>query len=63
MNRRQRDLCESAAGALVGTYAQADLLILAEHLRSALRAFDAVTSRADVEAMLDALFARFCIGK
>jgi tRNA modification GTPase len=63
MNRRQRDLCESAAGALLGAHDQPDLLIVAEHLRGALRAFDAVTGRADVEAMLDALFARFCIGK
>jgi tRNA modification GTPase len=63
LNRRQRDLCTSAAGALIATYAETDPLLLAEHLRSALRAFDSITGRAGVEAMLDALFARFCIGK
>ncbi|MBL7373457.1 tRNA uridine-5-carboxymethylaminomethyl(34) synthesis GTPase MnmE, partial [Escherichia coli] len=42
---------------------ESDLLLIAEQLRSAMRAFDAITGRADVEAMLDALFGRFCIGK
>jgi tRNA modification GTPase len=63
LNRRQRDLCISAAVALREAAGQQNLLLFAEHLRSALRAFDAITGRADVEAMLDALFARFCIGK
>ena len=43
--------------------AQSDPLLLAEELRTARRAFDAVTGRAGVEDMLDALFGRFCNGK
>ena len=63
LNQRQRVLCASAAHALGAATCEDDLLLFAEHLRSARRAFDAVTGRADVEAMLDALFSRFCIGK
>lgn len=63
LNQRQRSLCASAAEALHHAALEQDLLLVAEHLRTARRAFDAVTGRADVEAMLDALFARFCIGK
>lgn len=63
LNQRQRGLCASAAASLREALEEHDLLLVAEHLRIARRAFDAVTGRADVEAMLDALFARFCIGK
>lgn len=63
LNRRQRDLAGAAEQALERAAMQHDLLLLAEELRSARRAFDAITGRAGVEAMLDALFARFCIGK
>ena len=63
LNRRQRDLCALAARAVREAVDEPDLLLVAEHFRSARQAFDAVTGRADVEAMLDALFARFCIGK
>jgi tRNA modification GTPase len=63
LNQRQRALCASASEALRAAAAEPELLLAAEHLRSARRAFDAITGRADVEAMLDALFARFCIGK
>ncbi|RYD61041.1 MAG: tRNA uridine-5-carboxymethylaminomethyl(34) synthesis GTPase MnmE, partial [Sphingomonadales bacterium] len=63
LNMRQRGLCLSASQSLVAATSEADLLLVAEHLRSALRAFDAITGRAGVEAMLDALFGRFCIGK
>ncbi len=40
-----------------------ELLISAEHLRTARRALDGLTGRAGVEDMLDALFGAFCIGK
>jgi tRNA modification GTPase len=63
LNRRQRALSLSAATLLRDASHQSDLLLMAEDLRSARRAFDAITGRAGVEAMLDALFARFCIGK
>ncbi len=62
-NRRQRGLAEIARAALEAAAAQHDLLLFAEELRAARRAFDAITGRADVEAVLDALFSRFCIGK
>ncbi|OSZ69762.1 tRNA uridine-5-carboxymethylaminomethyl(34) synthesis GTPase MnmE [Sphingomonas sp. IBVSS2] len=63
LNARQRALSRNAAGALRAALREEDLLLIAEQLRSAMRAFDAITGRAGVEAMLDALFARFCIGK
>ena len=63
LNRRQRDLSASAAAAMNRAAVQPDPMLLAEELRAAQRAFDAITGRAGVEAMLDALFSRFCIGK
>lgn len=63
LNIRQRALAEQAATALRAAAAQDELLLAAEELRSALRAFHRITGAADVEAMLDALFGRFCIGK
>lgn len=63
LNARQRELSQGAAVALRAIERESDLLLIAEQLRSAMRAFDAITGRAGVEAMLDALFGRFCIGK
>ncbi|NYT41630.1 tRNA uridine-5-carboxymethylaminomethyl(34) synthesis GTPase MnmE [Sphingomonas sp. R-74633] len=63
LNARQRELCQAAAASLYAVEREADLLLIAEHIRSAMRAFDGITGRAGVEAMLDALFGRFCIGK
>ncbi len=63
LNARQRELSQGAAAALRAIERERDLLLIAEQLRSAMRAFDAITGRAGVEAMLDALFGRFCIGK
>jgi len=63
LNIRQRALAEQAAIALRAAAAQHELLLAAEELRAALRAFHRITGAADVEAMLDALFGRFCIGK
>ncbi|WP_404335883.1 tRNA uridine-5-carboxymethylaminomethyl(34) synthesis GTPase MnmE [Sphingomonas sp. MMS12-HWE2-04] len=63
LNMRQRRLCLEAAGALRASAEARDLLLAAEELRIARAAFDEVTGRAGVESMLDALFARFCIGK
>lgn len=63
LNRRQRDLAGSAAAALRDAGMGNDPLLIAEDLRRALRAFDRITGAADVEAMLDTLFSRFCIGK
>lgn len=63
LNARQRELCAVARDALSAVTAQTDLVLVAEHLRAARRALDAITGAVGVEAMLDALFARFCIGK
>ncbi|UZK65224.1 tRNA uridine-5-carboxymethylaminomethyl(34) synthesis GTPase MnmE [Sphingomonas sp. M1-B02] len=63
LNGRQRALVGQAEAALRRAAEQSDLLLMAEELRSARRAFDAITGRSGVEAMLDSLFARFCIGK
>jgi len=38
-------------------------LLIAEQLRLARDALDQITGATHVEAMLDALFSRFCIGK
>lgn len=40
-----------------------DLLVIAEELRQARRAIDALTGQAGTEDMLDRLFSGFCIGK
>ncbi|WP_066655699.1 MULTISPECIES: tRNA uridine-5-carboxymethylaminomethyl(34) synthesis GTPase MnmE [unclassified Sphingomonas] len=63
LNARQRALAGQALSGLRSAAEQTDMLLLAEELRAALRAFHRVTGAADVEAMLDALFGRFCIGK
>lgn len=63
LHRRQRTLMAEAALALQGAAGQADLLLLAEQLRRARLAFDALIGRSATEDMLDALFGRFCIGK
>ena len=53
----------SAAQALSETENLADPLLIAEQLRAARLAFDALLGRTATEDMLDALFGRFCIGK
>ncbi|WP_447727760.1 tRNA uridine-5-carboxymethylaminomethyl(34) synthesis GTPase MnmE [Sphingomonas koreensis] len=63
LNRRQRELAALAATVLRSAGEGNDPLLIAEDLRHALRAFDRITGAADVEAMLDTLFGRFCIGK
>lgn len=62
-NQRQRGLLAEALAAVREAMGEADLLVIAEHFRQARGAFDSLTGRASTEAMLDALFGRFCIGK
>lgn len=62
-NARQRECCVDCQAALRAAFSAEDPLIVAEHLRLARRALDRLLGRVDVEAMLDALFGRFCIGK
>lgn len=63
LHKRQRAGVEEMADALTAAQAEADLLILAEHLRQARLAMDRLVGRSGVEDMLDTLFSRFCIGK
>lgn len=63
LNRRQATYLDEAHQALRALAGAADLVIMAELLRSARSAFDRLTGRAGVEEVLDALFSRFCLGK
>jgi tRNA modification GTPase len=63
MNQRQRSLIGACSSAVQYAAKQEDLLLVAEDLRLAMAALDALVGRSDVEAMLDALFRRFCLGK
>jgi tRNA modification GTPase len=63
LNRRQRASIIETLDAVEFARKEDDPLLMAEHLREAQRWLDRITGRAGVEDMLDALFARFCIGK
>ena len=63
LNQRQRHLLRDTALFLSHASKAHDPLIMAEELRQARLALDALTGRASTEDMLDALFGRFCIGK
>jgi tRNA modification GTPase len=63
LNQRQRHLLRDTALFLNNASKAEDPLIIAEELRQARLALDALTGRASTEDMLDALFGRFCIGK
>jgi tRNA modification GTPase len=61
LNHRQAEVIAQASTFLHSD--PADILLLAETLRSARVAFDRLTGRAGVEDAIDSLFARFCLGK
>lgn len=63
LNERQRRLLGEAEAMLASAEALNDPLLIAEHLRLARVAFDALVGRTTTEHMLDALFGGFCIGK
>lgn len=63
LNGRQAELIGLARQALRSAAQGGDELVIAENLRHARLAFDRLLGRAATEDMLDALFARFCIGK
>ena len=62
-NRRQRLLLREGLECLRHAAEARDPLVLAEELRISLRALHAITGGNGVEDVLDALFAKFCIGK
>jgi tRNA modification GTPase len=63
LNKRQHRLLEEAEAMLAFAESVSDPLLIAEHLRLARVAFDALVGRSTTEYMLSALFGRFCIGK
>ncbi len=63
VNKRQADHLLEAQRNLSGILDLQDYLIIAEQLRLARGALDALTGRASTEDMLDSLFGKFCIGK
>ena len=63
LSQRQHRLLSEAAEALGSAASLVDPLLVAESLRLARVAFDALLGRTTTEDMLDALFGRFCIGK
>lgn len=63
LNRRQANHLAEAAAALGHASTACDVLLVAEDLRLARRAFDRLTGKSGVEDLLDALFSRFCLGK
>ena len=63
LNQRQHSFLAQADAALADASHHEDPLIIAEALRMARVAFDAIGGRTTTEDMLDALFGRFCIGK
>ena len=63
LNTRHRAALGEAVEVLAGVAELGDLLLVGEHIRLARVALDRVTGAGDTEAMLDALFSRFCIGK
>ena len=63
INERQHRLLGEGEAALASAALHDDPLLIAENLRLARLAFDALLGRTTSEDMLDALFGRFCIGK
>jgi tRNA modification GTPase len=63
LNRRQAIHIEEAKSALARASKADNVVTAAEDLRFARGAFDRLTGRAGLEDVLDALFARFCLGK
>lgn len=63
LRQTQRDRLAEAAAVLDLARRTNDLLIVAEQLRVATRPLAALLGKDATEAMLDALFGRFCLGK
>lgn len=63
LNARHRAAMRDSIGALHELTGAPDVVIQAEMLRQARVALGRITGAGDTEAMLDALFGRFCIGK
>ena len=63
LSDRQMTVLARCKAALEGAAASDDDIIKAENVRAGLSAFGELTGRHATEAMLDAMFSRFCVGK
>jgi tRNA modification GTPase len=63
VNQRQADAMAAVASELRNAALQHDVVLSAEHLRLARRGLNGVTKPADLNAVMDRLFANFCLGK
>ncbi|MBP6030003.1 MAG: tRNA uridine-5-carboxymethylaminomethyl(34) synthesis GTPase MnmE [Sphingobium sp.] len=63
LHQRQRTGVADMYDAVNAALCEGDLLIIAEHLRTARLAMDRLVGSSGIEDMLGALFGRFCIGK
>lgn len=63
LNSRQRELACCAATSLNRAAGMDELLLIAEEMRAARAALDDITGHTNTEAMLDAMFGKFCLGK
>lgn len=63
LNQRQRACLHDVDTGLAMAMAETDLVLMAEGLRAARAALDALTGRTGTEDMFDTLFGAFCIGK
>jgi tRNA modification GTPase len=63
LNRRQAAALVDVEKDLRDASDTPDIVLAADHFRSARNGLDRLTGRAGVEDMLDALFGRFCLGK
>jgi tRNA modification GTPase len=63
LNARHRSSLASVISELGLAISVTDELLVAEHLRIARQILNNIVGRSDTEAMLDALFGSFCIGK
>ncbi|MEE4348973.1 MAG: tRNA uridine-5-carboxymethylaminomethyl(34) synthesis GTPase MnmE [Pacificimonas sp.] len=62
-SERQRGHLEACQTALHNAADEGDTVLRAEHLRTALHALGALSGHVEAEAILDQVFARFCMGK
>ncbi|HXG98920.1 MAG TPA: tRNA uridine-5-carboxymethylaminomethyl(34) synthesis GTPase MnmE [Sphingomicrobium sp.] len=63
LNAREATLLADCRDALLRASTEKDLLFAAEELRASRYALDMISGLWGVEALLDALFSRFCLGK
>jgi tRNA modification GTPase len=63
LNSRQREELQDANALIMAAMSTKDLVLCGHHLARARQALDRITGKSNTEAMLNSLFAGFCIGK